>query len=314
MKSTDSFINGDEWRSLDLPKRLGYLIYNFKSNFFEKAYNVPKNLFFLNSFLQPLEKLSICPGFNLSPARFFSNAFWISFPWNNILDSLGRIRLLDIGCGNGEYFFFFNCLLGENLESYTGIDIKSYPEWKRMEKYRKADFYKIDAEDYFSHPKEAKFNFIVSQFALEHIRNDLKIFYDIKHWMKENPLIQVHMLPGESSLFLYLWHGWRQYNLAKIVTISSIFHESKIYVITLGGSYSCIIHPLWMIKEHSNYFPLWIRKLHDKIYSRFYEKLVRWSYQLEYNREIIYPIVYSLIITSNVRIALKNALQDKGDL
>ena len=38
-----------------------------------------------------------------SPGRKLSHLFWASLPWARFCDELGPIRMLDVGCGSGNY-------------------------------------------------------------------------------------------------------------------------------------------------------------------------------------------------------------------
>lgn len=83
--------------------------------------------------------------------------------------NIKRARILDIGCGNGEYTSLF-C---KNWNKVIGLDIKNYikPE------YRKFEFIKGNAEE-LPFPNES-FDLVVSFDVIEHIENDRKAIQEM---------------------------------------------------------------------------------------------------------------------------------------
>ena len=71
------------------------------------------------------ENIALLPldTFHGSPARAHINIFLSQYFQANE----GPKKVLDIGCGRGNYLYF---LLEPTLEQYLGVDIKSRPDWK----------------------------------------------------------------------------------------------------------------------------------------------------------------------------------------
>ena len=75
----------------------------------------------------------------------------------------------------------------------------------------------------FSQYINKKINFVISQSALEHIEKDTFVIEEITKKLSENntPYIQIHMVPACKCLWLYLWHGYRQYSKKNLSNISN---------------------------------------------------------------------------------------------
>lgn len=173
-----------------------------------------------------------------SPSRILCDLFWIGLPWKQLEESLGRIRIHDIGCGAGRYGANFQKWSGLDI-NYEGFDIKDSPEWTRN-KNENVKFTTFDGES-FQETLSGDYNFFVSQSALEHIRYDLKYFKYLQEYIEERqaPILQIHMIPSASCLFLYLLHGYRQYTRRSVGKISEIFGDRcRIHLFRLGGA-SC---------------------------------------------------------------------------
>ena len=87
---------------------------------------------------------------------------------------------------------------------------------------------------------KTKTNIFISQSAIEHFHYDLKYFKQIKDFIdltKQN-IIQIHLFPSPACLWLYLFHGYRQYNLNSILKILKIFRNNNCYfkLFCLGGN------------------------------------------------------------------------------
>ena len=168
-----------------------------------------------------------------SPPRRLSNMFWASIDWQALSRQLGRPASLDIGCGNGDYGHRFKRLLEGNFLSYTGIDL--YKDEKFPEDFNHICVRAEDAYDYIE-----DCNVVVSQSALEHIEFDVAVLDSVTEKLVKvkKPFIQLHLIPASLSLYLYLWHGWRQYskkNLGSIADILVTNHGVNVRIIPLGG-------------------------------------------------------------------------------
>ena len=68
-------------------------------------------------------------------------------------------------------------------------------------------------------------NLFITQSAIEHFNYDLEYFQQIKKFIDKNKtnIIQIHLFPSPACLWLYLFHGVRQYNFRAIMQIIDIF-------------------------------------------------------------------------------------------
>ena len=85
-------------------------------------------------------------------------------------------------------------------------------------------------------------NLFITQSAIEHFENDLDFFRQINQFIykKDINAIQIHLFPAPPSLWLYLHHGVRQYNLRSLKKILEIFNKIRTYAVIypLGGIHS----------------------------------------------------------------------------
>lgn len=177
-----------------------------------------------------------------SPSRKLSDLFWHSLPWKKIQTELTQVNILDIGCGSGNYsqriFPHLN-----NDSTYTGVDVYTNKNWQNLQG-DKVHFHMIKG-DSIKNFLDHKINFVMSQSAFEHVESDLAYFQDIAKFAQEkmSSTIQVHLLPTPSCLWLYGLHGFRQYNLRNISSITRLFSSfSDCYVFQLGGDKCNKVH------------------------------------------------------------------------
>jgi len=223
-------INGD--RKLSIIQRLLYFPQCIK-NWFQIT---PRNKLSINTVY-----LEFDPIFLGSPSRILCDMFWKSIDWNYISAQLGgEINILDLACGSGHYGLNYRQYLGTNFGSYTGLDI-----------YKSSDFpdgfeHILDkAENLISHYNNQ--NLIVSQSALEHIEKDTQCLKDALNCQlhSSRKFMQIHLFPASISLFLFLWHGWRQYSLRNLSSISvelNSIANMQIRVFPIGGIRSFYAH------------------------------------------------------------------------
>lgn len=176
-----------------------------------------------------------------SPSRQLSHMFWETIDWEKLSYSLkNKINILDIACGAGHYGYRYKRLSKEWFDNYTGLDIY------RDEHFPNEFNHIIDnAENAYLHIKNH--NLICSQSGLEHIEYDFVVLDRITNILCKNkkPFVQVHLVPAFASLFLYLWHGWRQYSKKNLGTISKLLrnsHNVNIKIIPIGGWRSFYSH------------------------------------------------------------------------
>jgi len=176
-----------------------------------------------------------------SPTRNLSNMFWETVDWNRLSAVLGgNVNVFDVACGKGRYGFLYERLLGKSFSSYTGIDIHRYELFP--DRYQQIE---DSAENSYLYLENH--NLIVSQSGLEHIEHDLLALDKITKVLCDSgkPFVQIHLVPATMSLFLYLWHGWRQYskkNLGEISRYLTASYSVNVTLIPLGGWHSFIAH------------------------------------------------------------------------
>ncbi|MBH30606.1 MAG: hypothetical protein CMG71_01275 [Candidatus Marinimicrobia bacterium] len=180
-----------------------------------------------------------------TPSRFLCNIFWSLFPWGKASELLGNINMLDLGCGEG---YLTKRLLSQygkkNINKYIGIDVSSdYKMWSDISNSHKNAKFKsiknvLDIDSYM----EGDTNFLITQSVLEHIDTDIELFKFLKEYIYFNrkPFIQVHLFPSAACLWLYLYHGYRQYHPRSISRLTKIFDDdnTNVNLFRLGGSQS----------------------------------------------------------------------------
>ena len=180
--------------------------------------------------------------FEGSPARILSNLFWSTIDWSNLTEELGdKIHFMDLGCGSGSYYTNFLNITNEDFGSYMGIDIYKHNDYPANLRHI------LDSAENAHKYLEDKTNTIVSQSALEHIEKDFETIDNITETLiKSNKkFIQIHIIPASSTLWTYLFHGWRQYSLKNIGYIFNILHnkyEINTTVVPIGGWRSFLVH------------------------------------------------------------------------
>lgn len=175
-----------------------------------------------------------------SPSRYLSNVFWESLPWEAIAGLLGDIHVMDIGCGSGAYADSFQKWSGGKVSSYHGVDIYKSNEWEERKKLNHwMEFTRIKKMSALEEVFLPETNLIVSQSALEHVKEDLQYFRSIKKYILERkkPVIQVHIVPSSHEFpWIYGMHGVRQYSprtISMLTKICSPFSRSVVW--RIGG-------------------------------------------------------------------------------
>jgi len=192
-------INGDN--KLSFSNRIYYFVQCVLNH--KKGSN-----FYLKS-LSPKLSIQNLETYKLSPSRLLCDAFWNTIDFKFLAEQLNaKLNIIDIGCGNGNYGNFIRKIADKSFDSYTGLDIykdEKFPSYFQHIKSKAEDAHKFLKKNH---------NFIMSQSTLEHIEFDFDTIKEMTRVLIENkePFIQIHMVPSASSLWLYLWHGWRQYS------------------------------------------------------------------------------------------------------
>jgi SAM-dependent methyltransferase len=177
-----------------------------------------------------------------SPSRRVSDIFWKSIPIDIIVKFLGSVKILEVGCGNGNYGNFMFEIFNNNLEHYTGVDIVKSAEWNNFDK-SKFTFIEGSADNYIDYFNQS--NLIITQSALEHFPNDTIYFDQILNYTNstKEPVIQIHLMPSSACLKLYLLHGYRQYTPYYISKITNTFPpKTRKILYSLGGKYLNEVH------------------------------------------------------------------------
>lgn len=210
-------------------KKIIWFIFNYINNSF-KNYKLDKKIKQIN--FRPTKSSFDKLSFELSPLRYLTDLFIMEMPWHHFADSLGKIRLLEVGSGTGIYGEFINSILDDKLEIYTGVDPKSHNLDKINDKFN----FHLDISDNIEKYIE-NHNVILTITALEHFENDLLFFKKIQSHIKKTKkkILQIHIVPSYACLKTYLGHGLRQYTPRTISKITNLFEEDKKYLFSLGN-------------------------------------------------------------------------------
>jgi SAM-dependent methyltransferase len=145
-----------------------------------------------------------------------------------------EISVLDIGCGSGY--------LREVLDElgyrghYVGIDIERNSRYDSTER---ASFEStLILKPIEEVTLDEKFDLVFSNTVLEHIKDDRLALRRASDACAPDGA-QIHIMPTYWSLFLYLWHGYRQYNRC---TLNALFGADRPAVYRLGGAGSFFVH------------------------------------------------------------------------
>jgi SAM-dependent methyltransferase len=248
--SSVNSINGD--RPLGVVAKLGYLALNWGDNLID----IPPAL---RSFevlqFRPGGSPSVDPAISLhaSPSRFVSDLFWASMPWRAIAEELGGLRVIDLGCGSGEYLRRIAEVAAQPIDSWLGIDQRQQDSWNGLIRdFPQARFVAASCMDL---PRLIgdKDNLVISQSALEHFETDAELFEALAEVIapRRTPVVQVHLAPSPAGLGMFLWHGFRQYNYRKLSRLLAPFSAfSRAYVVLLGHSALNRLHRRYVTYPH----------------------------------------------------------------
>ena len=237
-------LNGD--RPLPLRDRLLYLWRNACRNF--RASGGAKSQRFLTHGIAP-ENIK-----ERSPSRFLTDLF-IKRKLPQLFP-LGPIDMLEIGCGSGSMMErLFN--LGYS-GTYIGVDVDDRFIRDHGTAFT-ATFVQSDAHLYEPpHPVDFLFSFS----ALEHIDHDDVLIIRLSGFMKPGG-VQLHIVPAAAGLFIYLWHGYRQYTPADLA--KRFGDDAQIF--RLGGVGSFLVHFI-AITVPEILLRLRLRKIYPLAYAR----------------------------------------------
>ena len=245
--------------------------------------------------------------FDKTPSRLLCDGLWNSIDYGNLKLQLNSdLNFFDIGCGSGKYGKLLKKISNQYFGSYTGLDIY------KNDKYPAEFNYICSKAESVSQYITKKINFVISQSALEHIEKDTFVIEEItKKLCKNNtPFIQIHMVPASKCLWLYLWHGYRQYskkNLSNILNQLKKKVNVNTCIIPLGGNNSFWTHLRYIT------LPDFFKKiiLKDKTFKWCNQKNVDEKIIKSVNKELDCneenPIFWAFIISSN-KINIKSNL------
>lgn len=221
---------------LRMDRRLTYLLFNAIDN--GRPYDDLDPGLALADFqsVDALARLNELPG-TPSPSRAMCDLFWMHLPWADMAEALGPLRILDLGCGSGEYGSKFSTWSGGRVSGYTGLDQQPHPRWAELAGRQPGVTFLTGDVEHIDDFIPGDTNLIVSQSALEHVEGEAACFDRIRAYGQRagRPLLQVHLVPSAACLRLYLWHGYRQYTPRTLSSITRSFEGSQRRLVRLGG-------------------------------------------------------------------------------
>ena len=248
-------INGD--RRLHKLKKVQWLLFNLLSNLY---FPNESSGFNIRRFCHDLKKADweYIPD-KCSPSRALSDLFWLKLDWEAIQSELGKVRILDTGCGKGDYALKLMDFSGGRVSSYCGVDVLSKDNWETMMQQYPAVTLKVQNYTNILEAIPRETNLFITQSALEHFDYDLLYFEQIRQFIRvtSGNTVQIHLFPSGACLKLYPFHGVRQYTPRTISKITKLFDTGNFYSIlfSLGGSacnelhYRFIRRPRWVEKR-----------------------------------------------------------------
>ena len=241
-KKSSSFHTLNCDKKVELFEKKVWKLYNLINNNIPTIF--PSNQIPLKNFICDIDRYWSNTEITSSPSRKISDLFWMNLPWSNIKEELGTIHVVDIGCGKGTYGKKIQKWSENRIDSYTGIDISPQKTWNNYRTEFGFNFFTGRAEKIPDYIEKCS-NFFISQSALEHVELDLLFFQNLGNFLQKNQTqsIQIHLVPAESCLKLYEYHGVRQYSIRTLHNICKIFSKySTCSIYKLGGNCCYEIH------------------------------------------------------------------------
>ena len=167
-----------------------------------------------------------------TPMRILTNAAFDELVSTYVTQK--QLSVFDIGSGSA-YFRERLAALGYQ-GTYTGVDVYQHRAYQD-------DAVPAFASELLISPIEdvvpnQTYNLVMSVTALEHIPDDFKAVEVAQRAAGEKG-VQIHIVPGFWSLFLYLLHGYRQYNRKRL---GRLFAGQSYQIYRLGGLPSFLVH------------------------------------------------------------------------
>jgi len=290
-------LNGDG--HLGPAQRVAYLLLNARRNRLPYSH-VDSELTIVDFHCaMALERLDELPG-TPSPSRALSDLFWMHLPWQRMVRELGPLHVLDLGCGSGQYGERLPRWSEGRIVRYVGVDLEAHRDWPRLVSNRSSvEFHAGNIED-IDRLMPADTNVIVSQSAMEHVTNDMRVFEHVHAYAHRagRPLLQIHLLPSAACLWLYLWHGYRQYTPRRLTPITTLFADcSQRLLVRLGGSACNALHLRWIT------WPVLVRRTVDPrdLQTTEYRRVLAKAIAEDMRRPQLSPAFYALLVQSNVK-------------
>jgi hypothetical protein len=221
-------ISGD--MQLSILKKIYYLTFNLLQALFGNLFCRMRT----EPYVIPNQKID--KNETRTPARVYVDSLV-----REILKSSNQFKsILDIGGGSG---YIRKELLHSGFRGkYTCVDVNKHAEFDNFCSNKfKSYLAEERIEDFLCDTNNYKmYEACISISALEHIEDDIKVINRLPNVLNDSN-IEIHVVPTSFSLPLYLFHGYRQYNRAKVKSILSL-RDYRIY--RIGGMISFLTHLL----------------------------------------------------------------------
>jgi SAM-dependent methyltransferase len=247
-------LNGDD--PLGLVERIAYLLRNLRRNCRRGPAQVRRR-WFQAARLPRTPRLA-------SPGRALTESFLYSQLPSML--PLGRIRVLELGCGSGSLTRIL-AEIGYRGE-YVGIDIKDRFDRTVQPEFERA----FVCADVYAFQPEATFDLVISVSVLEHVSEDYRLAGRLDEFVSPGG-IQLHFVPSGWGLFVYLWHGYRQYTRG---SLAERFRSRQAEAVSLGGGASFLLH-LMFITVGEMLLLLDLRRRLSGLYGRLLDRSLRWD-------------------------------------
>ena len=200
--NSSSFININGDLKQNKLKILIYLILNFIQNLY---YSLFSRKFKFIKFNPKNKKYNFNKNHSIS--RKLCGVFWKNINWNIIIKNLGKLSVSELGSGDGKYFKNDISINPNYIKKYKGYDIVFFDNWNKI-KTKKYSFQKFDGNS-FKKIISKNYNLFLSQSCLEHVKNDLRYFSEIKKKANQSKKKNYSStLCSESILSFYLFNSW----------------------------------------------------------------------------------------------------------
>jgi SAM-dependent methyltransferase len=208
----------------------------FGNVIFCKKFNLSKYIYDNNNIINYFKNIEIIE----TPTRICCDLFW-----NESLSKIDKekLNIIEIGCGTGKYADYLLKRFPSKINTYVGIDIVENKEWKLLKlKYHNVNFIVDDYQNTDSYLDNI--DLIITQSAIEHFEYDLLFFDKILNYIDKynKNITQIHLLPSAPCLYLYFWHGFRQYTQKKINKIAKLNINFDFNLFELGDNNINKIH------------------------------------------------------------------------